>query len=347
MGRLTSGTHPDFRLIANSRDVTETIRAHFVRLDYSDEAGLESDTLEIQLDDTDTENPIQLPAMGAELELFIGYAGNLQRIGLFIVDEITLAGWPATISIGASAAVFEKSKGGKNTLQSQKRRSWPRNTKLGDLVSKIAKEHGLTAAVDNSLKQIALPHIDQTEESDLNLLVRLAKKYDAAVKPTDGKLVFAKRGQGTSVGGKALPSLTIHPEDVSDYSVKRDRRDAAGSVVATWRETRKAKRHVVKVGDGEPATRLRKAFTSEAEARAAAQAEMTKSARAAATLSFRCIGDPQLLAEVPLELAGFREGVSGRWIIKSVKGSLDTSGYTCTVDAEIPNPTGMAPVSNG
>ena len=65
---------------------------------------------------------------------------------------------------------------GKRDFQTQKTRSWPVNTTIGAMVSKMAGEHGMTPATSPELANVQLPHIDQSAESDINLLVRLAKR---------------------------------------------------------------------------------------------------------------------------------------------------------------------------
>ncbi|MDT9105882.1 late control protein, partial [Escherichia coli] len=115
---------PNFKLLANDKNITDTILDRFVSLRYTDEAGLESDMLEIVLADHIPEKPIQVPPTGAELQLFLGYDNDSVRIGLFIVDELELAGWPGEMTIRARAAPYDKSKGGKFNLQTQKVRSW-------------------------------------------------------------------------------------------------------------------------------------------------------------------------------------------------------------------------------
>ena len=85
----------------------------------------------------------------------------------------------------------DNTQAGKSTLRTQKSREWAKGTKLGDMARKIAKEHGMAPAVMDTLAKIALPHIDQADESDLHFLGRVVKKYDGIVKPAAGKLVLA------------------------------------------------------------------------------------------------------------------------------------------------------------
>jgi phage protein D len=335
------GLRPEFRLLANGGDITATVQARLKALRFTDATGLESDVLDVALDDSDPANQIQMPPTGAELELFLGYDGQAQRMGLFVVDEVDLMGWPGDMRIRAHAAPFDKSKGGKNTLQSQKTRSWPKDTKLGAMVQKIAKEHGMEGAVSQSLASITLPHLDQSDESDMHFLVRIARKYDAVVKPAGGKLVVAKRGETKSVSGQQLPAVSLTPADVATFRVTLSKRETSGSVVAAWHETKKAKRHTVTVGSGEPVTRLRQQYANEAMAKAAATAELDKRARQQRKLNVTLAGRADLAAEAPLTMAGFRDGVDGEWIITSVDHSLDNGGYICTIQAEVPNADGQ------
>lgn len=339
------GLKPEFKLLANGGDITGTVQSRLKSLRFTDEAGMESDVLDVVLEDADPDNPIQMPPTGAELELFLGYDGAAQRMGLFVVDEIELAGWPGEMRITAHAAPFDTSKSGKANLQTQKTRSWPKDTKLSAMVAKIAKEHGMDGAVSQSLASVTLPHLDQSDESDMHFLVRIARKYDAVVKPAAGKLVVAKRGESKSVSGQALPPVTLAPADVSTFRVALSKRENSGSVVAAWHETKKAKRHTVTVGSGEPVTRLRQQYANEAMAKAAATAELDKRARQQRKLSLTLPGRTDLAAEAPLTLAGFRDGVDGEWLITSVDHTLDNAGYVCTIAAEVPNATGQKSVS--
>ncbi|WP_210324886.1 phage late control D family protein [Microvirga alba] len=331
---------PEYRVLANQADITAMVAERLVSMRFTDEAGLESDILEIVLADHDPMAPIQVPPTGAELELFLGYDGLAQRMGLFVCDEVEIAGWPGEMTIRARAAPFDQSKGGKSHLQTQKTRSWPKDTKLGDMAKKIAKEHGMEAAVAKSLASIKLPHIDQADESDLHFLARVAKKYDAIVKPAGGKLVLAKKGETKSVSGEQLPTVTLAPGEVSRFRVVQSKRETAGMVVAYWHATKQAKRHEVKVGQGEPVTRLKMYYPTKEMALAAARSELDRRERRKVTASLQLPGRTDLVAEGKVILAGFRDGVDGEWIATRVEHGLDGNGYSCNIELEKPNSDG-------
>lgn len=335
---LSYGIQPQARVIANGEDITSTITGRFISLTLTDEVGMESDLLELTLRDDEPLNPLQVPPTGAELELSLGYDGILTPMGLFVCDEVELSGWPGQMTIRARAAVYDKSKRGKTDLQTQKTRSWPEGTKFADMVKKVAEEHGLEPKVASSLQSITLPHIDQSDESDINLLIRVAKKYDAIVKPANGKLVVAKRGESKSVSGENLPPVFVDAADCGSWRMVISKRETAGMVVAYWHKIKEAKRREVKVGKGEPVRRLRNAYPSEEMALEAARSELQRRERGKQTLAINVIGSPAILAEAPLTVAGFRPDVDGEWLISRVTHRIDAGvGYSCDIEAEKPN----------
>ena len=337
MGLIT-GIMPAWRVTANSQDITATILARFIDLTLTDSIGFDSDTLEIRLSDADPLMPIEIPPTGAELEVALGYDGIASPMGMFICDELELAGWPGEMVIRGRAAVYDKSKGGKTDLQTQKNRSWPKDTTIGDMVAKIAGEHSLEPAVADSLKGIKLPHTDQADESDINLLIRIAKKYDGVVKPANGKLVMAKRGEAKSASGQDLSPVAIEPGDCASWRLVVSKRETAGMVVAYWHAVKQAKRNEVKVGKGEPVRRLKQYYPTEEMALAAARSELERRERGQQTVSLTVTGSPTILAEARLTLTGFRPGVDGEWLISRVTHRIDASGgYVCDLEAEKPN----------
>lgn len=328
---------PDYRVTANSQDITDIIVDRLKSIRLSDEAGTTSDWLEISLTDHDPENPIVVPPTGAELELFLGYDGEVQRKGLFICDEVELSGYPCELVIRARAAPYEESKTGKTDLQTQKTRSWKKGTTIGALVAKIAGEHGMKSSVSDGLASIKLPHEDQSSESDMNLLLRLAKRYDAIAKPAGGVLMFVKRGDSKSASGEDMPAFTVKPDGTTSYRVTTARRDSAGTVVAYYRDNKAAKRKEVKVGEGEPVFRIRMGYKDQASALEAAKAEQRKRARAEQTIFVSMPGDPIVAAEATMTMEGFREGVDGEWIVKRVEHYIGPQGYRCGIEGEKPN----------
>jgi len=320
---------PDFHIVIDGhQDATDAIRERFLSLRISDEEGYRSDALELRLDDRG--GIVELPRRGAVIYAQLGYRSiGRVRMGRYAVDEVKLSGFPETLVIRATAADL------RDTAKQRRTRSWNRVT-IGELVAKIARELGLEAWTAGGLASIVLPHVDQTDESDLHLLTRLGELYDAVARPAGGRLVFTRRGAGVSVTGSSVTPARIKPEIVSSYSITIDDRQSYRSVAAYWYDKASASRKEVTVGGGEPVYALRDDQVDEATARYAAQARLDALNRAAATLNLTLPGLPTISAEGALTLESFREGIDGRWIVTRVTHQLDSSGYRTEVEAQRP-----------
>lgn len=335
-------TRPVFRLTANQEDITQAVNDRLISLRITDKAGMDSDELVIALADHDDQQPIALPPAGAELKAWIGYNDAADEMGVFVVDALEISWPPNQLKITAKAAPLAESQSGQGStrlmLQTKKTRSWNAGKTLGEITKAIAGEHGLTPAVQDAIASVVLPHVDQTDESDMNLLTRLARDHDGVVKPAGGALVLTKRGssQAANASGTPLPTVEIEPGMITSGRMRLSKRGNAGSVVAHWRDTDDAATYEVTVGEGEPVQRLGQAHPTEAAARAAAQAELRRGARGEQSLDITLPGDTALMAEGRLSLSGFREGADGEWLISEVVHKIDTSGYSCKVKAELP-----------
>lgn len=200
---------PIFTITADRQDITAAIQDRLIALSVTDESGIQSDALEIRLDDR--ERAIRLPRTGAELILHLGYKnGKLHPVGIFTVDELSTEGPPDILIIRARAADFRQS------LKEQKARSWENRT-LDDIARTIAAEQQLEPVIAEALKAKTITHIDQTDESDLHFLSRLGKEYDAISTIKEGRLLLVPKGQGQTASGKDTPTVAIKPEQLTRY----------------------------------------------------------------------------------------------------------------------------------
>jgi len=226
---------PIFRIYANSQEITAAIRDRLIELVVTDEAGIQSDELKLTLDDRRREDGsiAELPRIGTVLTVSIGYAETrLVSLGRFIVDELEIRSPPATLSVSAKAADMV------GPFRSPKTRSWD-ETSLGKLVAAIAAEHRYQAKIDPELGAIAIPHLDQTAESDMALLTRLATKHDAVAKPVAGFLVLARQGAIKTITGQVMPTITLRSSDLAEWRYRHSARKPGGSGSTKDRDTQK------------------------------------------------------------------------------------------------------------
>ena len=108
---------PDFKIAANGQYISALLRDRLLSLTVTDEAGYQSDALEIRLDNRNSR--IALPAKGAALTVALGYRDTgLLPAGSYTVDKMQLQGPLQTLTIPAHAANMIA------TLKEPRERSW-------------------------------------------------------------------------------------------------------------------------------------------------------------------------------------------------------------------------------
>ncbi|MGA9698027.1 MAG: hypothetical protein WBQ67_03705 [Acinetobacter sp.] len=94
----------------------------------------------------------------------------------------------------------------------------------------------------NDLKTINLSHVDQTNESDLNLLQRLVKQNSAEMAVKKDRLLIFKAGSARTYSGKDLPTLILTRNDGDQFRHnEQDHESDHTSVLASYQDTCKAK----------------------------------------------------------------------------------------------------------
>lgn len=230
---------PAYMLTLDGADITQNFRERLIGLTMTDNRGFEADQLDIALDDTD--GLVELPPRGASLTLWLGWQGSaLVNKGSFTVDEIEHRGAPDTLTIRGRSADF------RGSLNSRREQSW-HDTTLGVIVETIAQRNKLTASVADSLKAIAIPHIDQTQESYAAFLSRLAERNGASVSVKAGKLLFLKAGSAMTASGKPIPQMTVERGDGDRHQFAIADREAYTGVTAKWLHTKDPKPQKQKV----------------------------------------------------------------------------------------------------
>lgn len=321
---------PIYHLNVNGQSVMSVFSPRLISMTHTDNRGFEADTLNISLDDHD--GAIALPPTGATISVQFGM-GVLIDKGDFIVDGIAHTGAPDIVTISAKSADFKKK------FIEQKNYSFVDKT-INEIVEKIAKDHDLKFKVSDELAKIRLKNVQQDNESDANLLTRIAEEHDAIASIKKGTLLFIKRGDGKTASGQELPVIIIKRKDGDQHAYSLNDRDAYTGVKAKYTTAKDGKRKEVLAGDEERTKMLRKTFQSEEEAMNAAENELKKLKRAVASFSFSlAIGNATLLSESPMKTVGFKKDIDEKdWIAKTVMNSISNNGFTTRVDAEIKEP---------
>lgn len=216
------------------KDITQTVADRLMSLTLEDNRGFEADMLDLQLSDHD--GKLALPPRNATIQVALGWQGEpLIDKGKYSVDEVQFSGAPDTLTIRARAADL------KGSLSTQKERSF-HGIKLGALIAKIAKENQLESHCAKEYAEQTIAHIDQTNESDINLLTRLAEQYGAMATVKNGVLLFMPLGQGKTATGKPIPAVVITKQEGDSYNFSLAESDNYKAVRAYWHNTDTGKR---------------------------------------------------------------------------------------------------------
>ncbi len=305
------------------------VAGHFyerlLSLTVTDEEGMKSDTVDIELNDGPP-NFLAIPRKGAIISVKMGFGDDLVPKGVFTADKVNVDCLPYKMSISGKAADLRSGK-----LKERQERSWDKS-KLGDILSQIASESGLTPAVDDDLADFEYDWLAQQDESNINFLRRLAERHNGLFAVKQKRLIFTRLGSGLSASGAPLGSIILTPEKIKVGSLKVEINDRTkySKVVAYYQDSDKAERVEIDAdadADGDSVYRLPEPYASPAEADKAAQAKAKELQRGEGSVSVTVIGDAGIDAGLPLLFANVRPGVDGvPYIIKTAKTSYTKTG---------------------
>lgn len=302
--------------------------------EHTDKAGFVSDQLKLILDIEGLEG---LPNLGATIGLRVGYLeSGLVDKGQFKITQRTPSLFPMRLVLVATAAPFDKPE------FKQRRTASHGPISLGALFRQLTTRYGFSPRVAPDLEAEQIVHIDQTNESDMAFLTRLAKRFDAVAKPVNELYVLGRKGTIHSLSGKILPDVELsitrdnRPGDrafVSASLTETSRATYLGAR-ASWWDAAAGKKQVVVVGS-EPFKVVTQRYQNEAEARTAAEGEMRRVAREGLQVNVICPGNPSFGAEGLLLLDASWPGfMQGRWSIDTVTASgKRKESYRCTIKA--------------
>ncbi len=340
---------PDFSITIDGKE-TSTLTQRIMSISMTDNRGFEADSMTFTVDDSDGE--IQLPERGTQLGLAIGWQGEaLTWKGLFTVDEVSWAGPPDKLTITANSADFREE------FNTKRECSW-HDVTVERVVSAIARRYELKAQVSEALMDIEIDHADQTEESDMSFLTRMAEMLGAIATVKNGYLLFIQPGAGLSADGRTLPSFTLTRSSGDSCQFRIADRQAYTGVRAYWLDLNYGKKNKVSVTRRKSSTRkseksssregdytegadgnvyvMRRTFRNEETARRAAAAKWQQLQRGAAEFSITLArGRADLYPEMHGTVSGFKSDIDNQdWIIARAEHTINGSGFTTRLELE-------------
>jgi phage protein D len=308
---------PIFKLEANSKDVTKNINLNSSKIEFNDEAGVLSDDISLTI-----EGSFEKPKYEDELKLWIGTQANgLYYCGLFMVQSSKNKN-DMTLDITATAANFSNSLKRKRSLSYE-------NLTIKQMVEQIAFKHKLGAVSD--FQDISVEHLEQTHESDLHFLTRIAKSYNALFAIKNNKIIFKKKIKN-SKKSEDLPRFTLVKNEGTYINIENVNKTLFNSCKAMWRDTKDNKQHSITVGSGEPLKTIKDSFENASDAKLKADAALQISNAGTKTGSISSYGF-EIYAGGILDLKGTVQD-DGDYHITSVHHTIDSNGWNMTIEIQ-------------
>lgn len=334
---------PIYRVVVDGNDITPLLMggsgkiSRLESLTLTDNRGMDADQLELVLSDHD--GALAIPPKGAVITVAIGWQhSGLVDKGSYTVDESEHSGAPDKLTIRAHSADL------RDGLSSKRERSWHRTT-VGAMVNEMAARHKLEPVVSEDLVDELIEHIDQTSESDINLLSRIAHDFDAIATIKQKRLLFVHAGEATTVSGQPMPLATFSRRDGDSHRYSAADRGSHSGVKAYYQDTKGAKKAEVMVGKertdegaaGDNIKVLRHVYASKSSAERAARSAMRKDGRGKAEFSLSIArGRPELVPEMPAAVQGWKPEIDGTdWLITKVTHLLSNTGYVSQIEFEV------------
>ncbi|QJW57544.1 hypothetical protein HL670_04459 [Serratia plymuthica] len=358
---------PDFILTLADKDITSDIRNRLISLNMVDNGGLSADQLSISLDDSD--GLMALPTRGALLELFLGWENSaLVGQGKFIVDTVVHSGAPDMIMITARSIDF------RGSLNESRTQSYS-NATFGEIVQQISTRNGLREPyLSNELAATRIPHVDQTDETDVQFLSRLALANSARVTVKYQRLQFIRPGYGRSPRGEPNPFKTLTRNDGDSHRFELKDRGSYTGVSASWLNTEQPERasssvqiertnrlenarvsqhpaarpsnhatteqqhtNSYMVGKEKQVYHIAKIFSDKETAMRAAKSLFEQLQRGIATFSITlATGQPDLFPETPVKVFGFKEAIDRQlWVVNKVSHTLSNGGFFSNLELNV------------
>lgn len=321
-----------FKLKTSGRDLRQEAVERLKRLVIIDNRGMESDSLELEFSDHD--GILNIPSKGVVIEVWIGWSNTgLVYKGLYKVTEVEHSGAPDVLTIRATSADL------KAGLKQKKERSFS-NVTLEAVLQAIAFQHELDLLVHQTLAKHQIINLIQNE-SDANLLTRLADEHDAMASIKNGKLLFMPRGASQTVSGQELPTYLITRDkgDSHRYS-NTDGGDEITAVRTFYYDSAQGKKLEVVYGDAsnQNIKELRHIHQDKQSATLTAKAKLADLKRTSLTFSYNlAYGNPDLIPEMTFLFDGLKEQIDEiYWLGTRITHSLDDSnGFTTALELEV------------
>ena len=318
-------------------DISDSLDRYMVDLTYTDRLHGMADDLAIRLLDRDlrAEPDADVLSWSADAQVQQGDAlrayidvsnwtaeGDNRTLdcGAMVVDEVSYSSPPSAVAIKATSIPPSAGAG-----RTRKTRAWE-VVDLESIAGDVASAAGWTLVYDLSGAP-TYDRIDQHDETDLELVQRLAGQLGGIVKVWNGQLVVSD--EASLDARPPIVSLVLGTDRIKGWSYKAQSHTRYNSCrVSYWDHwTRKLISHTE--GSGEPVLEISARAKSKAEAMSKAKGELSRANRGTdgSSASLPLVGNPDLCAGCTVSIAT-GTGLDNIYIVTQAVHRIGSGGYT-------------------
>ncbi|WP_099864745.1 phage late control D family protein [Pararhizobium haloflavum] len=318
----------DWRVTIDGSDVSSFMRPLLTAIEIVDRDGTASDAARLTFDDTGGQ--CLLPRTGAKVGIFLNGVSCFDGV----VDST-----PWTLTRGGGRLLQVNAKGFDTRGKAKEGQRWHLDdATLGHALDKAARLAGLSGMiVDPAFASIMRDYWSPDGVSFLAWGEKLARQFGATFKIRGDRAVFARRGQGLSAIGQAMPTVrgTV-PGNVISINIDPTRgRARYGKARARYFDRETAQFVVTEIdidgADLDAIDDIRGSAADETQARSFAEAHKVNAERDAGSGSVEIDLAPEAQAEGTFVLSGARPGIDGSYRITGVTHKANRGGGATTV----------------
>jgi tail protein D, putative len=319
--------HPNFKLEANGKDITEIIKANLISLNFDDKEGSKSDEISFSVSGIYAK-----PVFGDSLKLWLGYGEDPYLCGSFSVQTASRDYKNQTTEVRATAVNFA------SPQKIKKRRSWENTTVFG-IARKIAAENKLAVKTSGQDQNIA--SVLQNDAGDLDFLYGLCFDYGFIMAVKNNTIVIAAKdakGDETQTSNtpknESLPKFTLKLAELYSLEITEANRNSYGAVIVEWQDIEAGKTKSIKVGAGDQIYKMQIAQPkSDNEAFRQGEAKLNELQKGG--INGRCsLPGANIVAGGKLKFSGIAGLEANEFSIKSVSHRLSTDNYEIEIEFE-------------
>lgn len=268
---------------------------------------------------------------GQEFQITGGYLpDDLEYFGTYIMDEYQVEGPPDVLNVRGIVADIVK----QSPLRTKISDAWE-EVPLSTVIGTIAGRNGLRAVISGRASSIFFERLDQKEESDLQMLKRMAKEWGFLVSIEDNVLYFIDIAEKEAEGSR----FTITRGDnrvLRRWDMKGKTHKTYRSCQVRYKDPTDKEYKTATVTDPNIENNQTLLITiraeNEGQARERAWAELKERNRPQVEGTVETVGLPKIRAGQNFTLAGFLNDLDGKYQITKARHEWRPSGYILGMD---------------